>query len=204
MSGTLYELIPGLKEAEERYASAQLEAFVGIEPSICGVILVNPFTPQMYIELEGCGNAFFNDKEISPEDVAAFLWRISPQYKRDDKAGRLAFLALIGVLPGQGAVDELFEYKRRAWAAMPKATGSLHSASMGSWVSTLVHAIASKYHWPEQEILNMPFRRLWQYLNRIKEEANDRYVEKCDEAESIKAEWLKNKNAEAEKCLSAK
>ncbi len=195
MAADLYNLIPGLKEVESAYKVQQLEAFTGLEPAICGVILVNPFTPQMFVELDGCGNAFFGDELPGVADVAAFLWRISPVYKRGDNEARLIFFGLINNLPYEQCAVELYQYLKRSWAGMPQGKSTARGQqSAGTWISRIVHILASKYGWSEEEILNKPFRRLWQYINRIIEEADEHYIERCPEAQRLRAEWLTEKN----------
>jgi hypothetical protein len=194
MAGTLYELIPGLKEAEYKYKAEQLEGFVGIEPPICGSIHVRPFSPQMYLELEGCGNAFVLHREPTPADAGVFLWRISEKYARMDNKTRDEFIAILSTMSFPEVCLEIHEYRRRAWSGIPQSMGNAESESVGSWVSFVVHKIAINYHWPEQEILNMPFRRLWQYMNRIKEHFNDRYKEQCPDSQRLKNDWLLAQN----------
>lgn len=193
MVAGLYDLIPGLREAEENYKREQAEAFAGVEPDICGVVSILPFTPQMFLELDGAGNAFFHKKPINPEDIAVFLWRTSPIYQRAADDLRRFFVGSLATLDYQQSALEICEYIRRSWSGRP-STGKLSTPSLGQWPSRIVHLFASEYGWSEEYILNLPFRRLWQYANRIKEERNNEYRETCPDAMALRSRWLQEQN----------
>lgn len=193
------DFIPGVREAEVQFRDEQLEGFAGVEPDICGMISVVPLTAQIYIELSGAGNAFFNREEnngiVTPVDVAQFLWRVNPGFSRTNKELRQEFHTIISVLNFDQAVLEILEYIRRAWSAMPQWPGSPGSSpSAGVWPSRIVDMFASEYGWQEEYILNVPFRRLWQYANRILERKSDKYTHKCPEAMRLREQWLKEVN----------
>jgi len=190
------DFIPGLREAEAKYRDEQTEAFAGVEPDICEIVAVLPFTPQMFIELSGAENAFLAQKVIKPVDVAQFLWRVSTGFDRTDKAKRQAFNQYVSLLPFDQAVDETLDYVNRAWATMPLwPGGGAATPSAGIWPSRIVDIFASEYGWTEEYILNLPFRRLWQYANRVLERKNEKYVQRCPEALRLRAEWLKSVNS---------
>jgi hypothetical protein len=188
------DFIPGVKEAEARFHEEQLEAFAGIEPEICGCFSPQPLTPQIYLELSGADNGFFNSGTVTPVDVAVFLWRVSPGFKRDDKELRKTFNQFISVLSFDQAVTEILEYIRRSLAPMPQWPGSDGPTSAGVWPSRIVDLFASEYGWSEEYTLNMPFRRLWQYANRILERKNDKYTHKCPEELALRSKWLEETN----------
>lgn len=187
-------LIPGEKEAAATYHREQIEAFAGFEPDICGV-QVRPFTPQMFIDLEIGESAFFNSAKLTPEDVAVFLWRISVAYERANPSKRSEFNMFVSILPWEETVNACFEYIRRAWKPMPEWPGGRGPQSAGIWPSRLVHMFGSEYGWSEEYVLNLPFRRLWQYANRILESNVDRYVEKPPGVRAARAAWLRQQNA---------
>lgn len=194
------DFIPGLREAEDRYRQENAEAFAGVEPSICQMMNVLPFTPQMFIELDGAGNAFFAQRgtPITAADVAVFLWRVSPVYVKGNDDLRRLYIAHCAVIPYDKAVSDIQEYIRRSWAGMPLWPGKSGSMRrLGQWPAALVHIFAKEYGWSEETILNMPFRRLWQYANRVLEEHDTKYHEKCGEAMKLRTQWLIEQNTPA-------
>ena len=123
MAPGLQDLIPGLREAEDRYRQESAEAFAGVEPDIAGLVEILPFTPKMYVDLEGASCAFFRPgAQIFPEDIAVFLWRCSPHYQvgtDEARAIRQLFNANLFFVPYERAVADIQLYIRRAWSQMP-------------------------------------------------------------------------------------
>ena len=205
----LHDLIPGLKEAEQEYKENQLEAFADVEPNIAGFLPVRPFTPQMFVELDGARNGFLHPRTtgITVEDVCQFLWRVSIGFRRTDNAEqdakhRQLFHAVLGTRLDAAtypkAMEDVSAYLLRTWECMPMWPGG-NLTSMGVWPSRLVHMFAREYGWTEEYVMNKPFRRLWQYANRILEGQSEKYVQRSPRAMRIRAEWLARINAEAGK-----
>lgn len=191
------DFIPGLREAEERYCNENAEAFAGVEPDVCGRVKVQPFTPQMFVELDGAGNSFFGapGTPITPADVAIFLWRVSPFFDRANDDLRRFHIGFSAALPYDKAVADINDYIRRSWSGMPLWPGKTSNArGLGQWPARLVHLFAREYGWLEDYTLNLPFRRLWQYANRILEEHDPKYREKCGEAMKLQTQWLIEQN----------
>ncbi len=196
MANGLSDLIPGLREAEDAYRQENAEAFAGIEPAICGMVEIAPLTPKMFIDLDGAENAFFSRSgtDISAGDICAFLWRCSPHYsfgKPDSVTLRRLFNASLVVLPAQRAVTEIEEYIRRSWSGMPlwKSSGRPEQG-LAQWPSRLVHMFGKEYGWLEDYTLNLPFRRLWQYANRILESNDPDFRELCAKAMKARSQFL--------------
>ncbi len=200
MAGNLYDLIPGLRESDDRYRSEAAEAFAGVEPMICGAIEILPLTPRMFLDLEGgeCSFVARTGREIDFRDVGLLLWRCSPMYKPRDADLQRLFQATLAALPFADARDEIAEYLRRSLAGMPLWKGKVGGSPGGGvavWASRLVHLFAKEYGWTESAVLEMPFRRLWQYANRILEGADPSYKEQCPESLEIRAKFLQRLNA---------
>ena len=193
------DCIPGLREAEDHYRQENAEAFAGVEPRIGKMVEVLPFTPQMFVELDGADSPFFRNGAIITEaDVAVFLWRVSPYYVRGNEDQRRFFVANLAVLPYDTAVDEITEYLRRSLAGMPLWPGKIRTeVTLVQWPARLVHMFASEYGWAEEYVLNLPFRRLWQYANRILEEKNPDFTEKSAAGMRARDKWLNERNAAA-------
>jgi hypothetical protein len=191
----LESLIAGLAEAETRYRETQLDAFLGLEPDVCGVVHVKPFTPQMYIELSAAGNRFFTGEgSVGVADVLQFLWRVSEKFDRDDREKRTMFWQALSVVNATELRDGVIEYIERSWAQMPSGEAG-KSQSAGAWPSYIVHCVANAYGWSESEILNTPFRRLFQYIHRILESKDPEYRQRCPEAMKLRADWLAEQNS---------
>lgn len=194
--GGLYDIIPGLREAEVEYRQTKLEAFAGIEPDVCGIFQVRPFTLQMLVELQLAENSFVSRATEPPsdEDLAQFLWRISIAFSRTDTESRRIFHHFLAAVAYVDAVDGIREYLARAFEATPLWPGGKGMASACIFPAKIVHDLASNYGWTEEYILNLPLRRLWQYENRIIEEKNREYAERSEKALRLRDDWLRKQN----------
>jgi len=191
----LETLIPGLAEAEATYRESQLEAFLDVEPAIGEMVYLAGFTPQMHIELERVGNLCVVDGPTPGHtDVLQFLWRCSIAFERNNVEKRREFWQACSLLPYAETVGQIEAYLVRAWKGQPHwSSGGVRSA--GVWPSMIVHVVASAYGWPEAQILNTPFRRLWQYIHRILEEKNPDYRHINMDVMRLRSEWLRKLNA---------
>lgn len=195
----LYDLIPGLREVEDDYRREQADAFSLIEPKIGQLIPVLPFTPQMFIHLDGIESPFFakGREEITEVDIALFLWRVSPIYRPEDRDLRTFFIGNLCLLEAQQTTNEICAYIQRAWLGMPAWPGGAGGQpTLAQWPSRLVDMFGKEYGWTEEYVLNMPYRRLWQYANRILERANPKYREQCAAALRLRGDWLARRNAD--------
>lgn len=196
MASGISDLISGLREAEDQYRQDAAEAFAGVELDICGIPVL-PMTPKMFIDLDGAGNAFFGrpGTPITAGDCAAVLWRCSPCYTLDPQM-RSFFNAHLALTNYNDIVDGITAYIERSWSGMPLWPGKPgKEKGLGQWPSRLVHLFAKEYSWKEEYILNLPFRRLWQYANRILEEHDPKYKEKSAKVMKLREEWLIAENS---------
>jgi hypothetical protein len=198
MASNLHDLIPGLREAEEQYRAESFEAFAGVEPRICKAFEILPLTPRMFLDLEGgeCGFVVKNGRDLDERDIALLLWRCSPYYVRGNDDLRRFHQGAIAILPYVQCVGEISDYLRRSLAGMPLWKGKLRATpGVGIWASRLVHLFAKEYGWSEDQVLDMPFRRLWQYANRILEDKDATYKEQAPAALDLRAKFLARLNA---------
>jgi hypothetical protein len=194
---SLESLIAGLAEAEARYRDRQLEAFLGVEPLLDGVVSLRPLTPQMHIELSAAGNLCVTSSSAPrPQDILQFLWRCSEAFDRNDRKKRSQFFKVCSLLNYIKVVEEIDQYLIRSWSGQPLWLSSGGVKTAGVWPSMIVHVIAGKYGWSEEQILNTPFRRLWQYLQRVFEDTIPDYRHRCPEADALRAKWLREQNGE--------
>ncbi len=198
MSQGLHDLIPGLREAERRYRDEAHESFAGVEARICGKVQVLPMTARMFLDLQGGDNGLVmrNDRPVNEEDVAVLLWRCSPLYSRADEDLRRFYQATLLELPYEDAVVDCLEYVRRSLAGQPLWKGKARATpGVGQWAARLVHIFAKEYGWTEDYVLDLPLRRLWQYANRIMEDADPTYKEQAPDALRLRQLWLEQQNA---------
>ena len=196
--------IPGLVEAEQSEAFDRLAAFTDCPERIAGVEVI-PLTPRLALELDAGGSAFFRGGIPTSGDVAAFLWHVSvqrqkpgPWYltrKRWSAVNQSRFITSIVTLDYFEAFGRIRDYLEDSASDGPARRESTGPAYAG-WASGMVDAVASRYGWAEDEILDIPFKRLWQYWRRWSHretEGKQIFLNKSDE---VRAKWLDELNAQ--------
>ncbi len=154
-------------------------------------------TARMFLDLQGGENGLVMNvaRPANEQDLMVLLWRCSPAYCRDDAARRF-FQATLIELPYADAIIEALEYVARSLRGQPLWKGTVRATpGVGNWASRLVHIFAKEYGWSEDYVLDMPFRRLWQYANRIMEDADPTYKEQSPGALRLRQLWLQEQNA---------
>lgn len=189
MAGLL-DQIPGLREAGEDYRKALLDAFIGVEPSICGLVLLKPLTPRMWIDLHFADNPYVTGKgDATVEALLQLLWRCSIVYAPEKVEIRSQFWAGCAGLVFSDAHFEVRSYLERAWRFIPAGEKS-KSESYYVWCASLVDLIASEYGWNEETILETPFVRLFQYIHRILSRKDPEYRQIAPEVVHLRIEHL--------------
>jgi hypothetical protein len=148
----------------------------------------------MFLELDGVGNDLMREVQAPQVDhLAMFVWRISQDFDRLNVWRRRRFLHRFRRVPYGATVIDCREYLRRNYAPMPTIAVE-NVQTVAAWPSVIVHVLASEYHWTEDAILDLPFRRLFQYLNRIFEKRDPKYRQQSVAALRLRDEWLQKMN----------
>jgi hypothetical protein len=192
---SLADEIPGLREAVEKEKSVREDAFLPVNESIAGFEVVH-VTFQHYAVLRRLKNPLLASGKVSPADLAAFLWFLNPQYSPVNGRVKKRFMRQrcrrffppdAPLLPTKRAIrrwrrkarERLYNFTVTLQAAktfldetfmdspMTEAI-SEHFAEYYSDHTSLCALFAREYGWREPDVLNMPVKRLFQYLNEIK------------------------------------
>lgn len=190
--------IPGVAAQVERQNRVRDVSFLPIQETIAGVDVM-PLTPARLLVLMAIESPFVTMSRL-PEayDIAAILWALNSHYappplswsqnrekKRILKACR-RFKQ--GSWPYIEAVKSVERYLEESMMdGPPRRDGDAGDPPTASAMAWLVHRIASAYHWSEAEIMQMPLKRLWQYLKII----DGRQGNPSDKAI---ADWLAEQN----------
>lgn len=167
MDSPHFIIIPGLAEAQAEESALREAAFLPVKESICG-IEVEGFSPFHYAILSAAGSPFIYGGTPTTIDIAAFLWVVSPQYSPRSRFTRWRFLRRFrSGFDWLAAMDAIRAYVSAALADGPTPSGE-GGVSYWSALAGIVDSIASQYHWPEREILRIPFARLFQYQRCIR------------------------------------
>lgn len=157
--------IPGYAEAREAEQANRDLAFLNFPMPLCGV-LVRQFSLKHLIILGNCGNPFVTGGAApSPEQIAQFLWVVSDEYAPDQKKMK-KFAAGLGSLKYMQAIKDITGYLEAAFQDAPSSGGGgkLYTASCAALVETIAH----EFGWDDEQIMNKPVARLFQYIRLIR------------------------------------
>ena len=65
-----------------------------------------------------------------------------------------------------------------------------NDASYYSWIAAIVDTLASEYGWSEEQILNIPLTRVWQYLRIIKLRTSVKNEPMFNRSDKVRGAWL--------------
>ena len=183
--------IPGYADACRREQdNRHLAVTLGCLP-LCG-LPVAQLTPAHWTRLTICGNAFVCGREPMPEDVAMFLWFVSPEYVTDKRKRDKFIKRHVRRLPFRQSVAEIDEYLARTFQDSPSNNGSDGAPQYVAPVVFLVHLLGSQYGWEPVVTLNTPLAFIFQCLNAIKMRNNPRAI-MFNPSDSVKARHLRER-----------
>lgn len=169
-----------IQEALAREKSARDAAWMAVPARICGLECVQ-MTMRHYLMLDAVDSPFVRGGLPTPEQLAQFLWIVSPSFTPDEGEA-LKFAKEIGKLPFTQAVKESLDYVETTFLDAPQGSGKGDEGpSFYSWVTSLIDALASEYGWHPFEVLEMPLRQVFQLLRAMKK----RHDPKCGMINSL-------------------
>lgn len=181
--------IPEYAEAREREETARDAAFVLEHDDICGVP-VKPLSLRHFTLLVAIGSPFVCAGELTATEAARFIWIVSAVRCRNDTAqARDRFLKSIRGLNFVHACQGISRYLDEAFQDSPGG-GSSNRPLSTSFAAVLVDMIAREYGWRESDILDMPLRRLFQYLRCIRHH-HDPDAVFVNPSDAVRRRWVK-------------
>lgn len=169
-----YSQIPGFAEAANTEQANRELAFLPMPPPISGVA-VRHMNPRHHILLAGCGNRFICGGRPLSEDVAMFLWFLSPDYSTEPGRREVFIAEKVRQLDFTSVVIDIHVYLARVYQDWPQSNDAGRKEYTAP-VAALVDWLASEYGWSDEAILEMPLARIFQYTRRIILRHNPRAV----------------------------
>lgn len=167
--------IPGYEEAKQREQEARDLAFCDWLVPLCGQ-QVQQFNLTHLIVLGNCDNAFVSNGSPQPEDVAFFLWAVSPNYRPADNRARDKFVRKISnTVKYVPSCKEIMEYMDTAFLDAPQGT-NVAAKSYTSFAATYCDLFADAYGWDDQQTMRKPLARLFQLIRRIQKRNNPKAI----------------------------
>jgi hypothetical protein len=133
-------------------------------------------TLRMFVQLMAVRSPFVVGGRVRAEDLLVLLWRLSPKYDSSDKAARAAFVESIApifvaeVFPRAVRTVSRF-FDRMLLDKPPVSEGEgVSSKPDASFAAGVIHLIASKYGWRQDDILDTPMPVLFQFIRKLQRE----------------------------------
>jgi hypothetical protein len=198
MRDPLLDIVPGYKEALEHESRIREYSFLDL-PEMIGPIKVKPFTPRHFALLELKRSPFLHGIIPDVDDTIFFVWVVSEDFEYNNDVKRIALIEklMTADIPPEGIAKECYEYLTESfYDSMNTNTedDKIESSPQYSWVASIVNMLASNYHWSEEAILNIPFKRINQYIKCLRQQNNPKGI-MFNPSDRCKSEWLANLNA---------
>lgn len=195
----LFEEIDGYKDAVAKENKIREFAFLDYPELICDEIMVRPLTPRLFSLLHLkkspiiCGDNAENN--INVDDILLFLWIISWDFNPKDEVARKEFVKKCLQYNPADLYKGIADYVEEAFQDSTNTKGLADEVPYYHWLSSLVVAIASEFHWSEREILDIPFKRLWQYLRCLSKKYDSKAI-LFNKSDRLKSEYLAKMEAQ--------
>ena len=185
---SLIDTIPGLGEAIEREQSIRTQSFLSLPDVVCGVEV--PHLTLAHVLLLGeIGSPLVRGGPVTPYDVGVFFLTLNGSPK-GFKRWRL--LRQVGKMPAEQTTKAVVEFVEESFQDAPPS-GRGGEVSYYSFAAALVDCFASEYSWREEDILNTPMKRLFQYLKAITKRNNPNAIQ-FNPSDKVKGRWLVDVN----------
>ena len=179
-----------LNEIAHKQITVRAESFIRSPeyPYEIGGFEILPLTLYRFNLLKFSGNSFILGGPIDETDITQFLFLL-----RKNQALALKDIALRVVGNEPELTAQILDFIDCAFLDAQESGGEGQGGV--AWTSfeyQAVHLLATSYGWAEQDILDMPLNRVFQYINLIQKENNPDYLP-LDNYTKAKARMLAEK-----------
>lgn len=173
--------IPGLHEAIEREARVRASAcWPDYTTELCGVpVRLMTLRDLMFLDL--ASNPFICGGVPTGEDIAQFLWIISPEFGalRDrfghrvgwrEKWAKRRHTRSLRDIPTGEAIEAIQAYLEEIFLDSPPSVSSVDSeAPVMHFSASLVSSIAIAFSWSREAIERLPIPLIYQYVRYVRD-----------------------------------
>jgi hypothetical protein len=179
---SLTDQIPGLAEAIEAEQHVRDTSFLELPESVCGFDL-KPLTLRHVLMLGAIDSPFITGGLPAPHDVGAFMvivgdWRGFNRWKNLRRLGRVSF---------RESVEAIDAFVKESFQDSPPS-GETSNVSYYSFAASLVDLFAHEYGWREADILDMPTKRMFQYLKAVSRRNGEKTF--FNPSDKVRGQWL--------------
>jgi len=190
----LFSEIDGYKEAVE--SENRLREFSFLDyPDLILDVKVKPLTPRLFSLLHLKKTPILCGGDVAVDDILLFLWIVSFDFNPQDETKRKELVKQCLQYSPDDLYRAIADYIEESFQDSTNTKGLPDEIPYYHWIASLVVVLASEFHWSEREILDMPFKRLWQYLRCISKKYDSRAI-LFNKSDKLKSDWLCRINEE--------
>lgn len=127
---------------------------------------VRDMTLRHYFTLHGINSPFITGEDYLPEDIAIFLWVLSPEYVPCQLAKKEFFKKAIKVKLLE-AISQISEYMERTFADAEANNENEKPSKYACFLAYQIDLLAHEYSWTIDYILELPLRQIFQLNSAI-------------------------------------
>lgn len=158
--------IPGAGELITRTLNNRNAAFLDLTTTICQREVL-PMTIRHWVILDGIDSPFVHGETPQPHDIPMFLWVMSRDFRPGASWRRGRFIRSVRRFDFPAVTARIMRYVEDTFLDSPPGELGDHGLPQISFAAGLVSRLAFSFHWTEAEILNIPLKRLNQYLKAV-------------------------------------
>ena len=168
-------VIMTIQEAQENYLltvdveKRQHDASILDIPEMICTVQVKPFTPRMYCLLGLKQSPIIKGGQVKDTDLLLFMGIVTDTL--NDEAKRKELVERLVKIEPQQLLDEITTYYENSFIDAPTSNGKQPFCS-SHWLFSIVDLIASAYGWSEETIINLPFKRIWNYVRAMQQRSD--------------------------------
>lgn len=132
-------------------------------------------TLRQYFTLHGIGSPFIHSTDFTPEDIAIFLWVMSPEYV-PCKIEKKEFFKRAIKVKIIDAIDEITKFLEMTFADADTSSEG-DPSKYASFLAYQIDLFAKEYSWQIDYILELPLRQIFQLNSAI----GERYAKQAGE-----------------------
>lgn len=144
---------------------------------------IRQMTLRHYFTLHGIGSPFIHNTDFTPEDIAIFLWVMSPEFVPCKIAREEFFKQAISVKIIT-AIDEINEFLEMTFADAD-TTNDGELSKYANFLTYQIDLFAREYSWNIDQIMELPLRQMFQLNSAIGERYAKQNGEKYQKLRSV-------------------
>lgn len=192
---SIFDQIPGYREAVERERFNRDAAFAEVPQFICG-ISVQPLCFLSLTRLALVGSPFVKGGDVTPTNLASTLWLLSSIYSPEARFARWRFLRMVRKKPYLQLIREVEKFFADSFEDAPGGGGE-EQISYYSTAADICDALCSEYGWTIEQVMRVPLVQLWQLLKAMRRRCSGSTGIMWNPSDKVRGRWLEQVNAQS-------